>query len=175
MHKSIFLVALTLFTAACQKAPDFPSVTLKGLGPVKLGMSISEAEKALGTMLSSRDEGFDEQCWYSFAKDDSDPITSYILNGTKIVRIDVLNPNGLGVHIKTDSGFGIGSSEDEIRKYYGTALERKKHPYIGNDGSYLKVSSLETQSVLLFETDNGVVTSLRIGFEPHVDYIEGCA
>jgi hypothetical protein len=103
-------------------------------------MTFDEAEQALGKKLTSRDEGFDEDCWYTFPVGDVNPQATYIMRHTKVVRIDVLNPDE-GTPVKTDSGFSIGSDERSVREYYGARLSRKPNLYWGQPRRILPASN----------------------------------
>ncbi|HEU4994119.1 MAG TPA: hypothetical protein VFT29_04840 [Gemmatimonadaceae bacterium] len=54
----------------------------------------------------------------------------------------------------------------------------KVSPHKYTDGHYLKVrpqSSADTLHLIVFETNNGLVTSYQAGRRPQVEYVEGCS
>ena len=155
-----------------------PTLSYGGLGAVKIGMTLPQAERALGAKLLARgqDPYDDDSCWYSSRVDKAEPGIHYMMDHDKIVRIDVFASKGTGVPAtRSDTGFAIGASQAAIIARYGKAVQKSIHPYLGTEGSYLRVASPDHKSALLFETAAGKVTSLRAGTVPAVDFIEGCS
>jgi hypothetical protein len=148
-------------------------LTAAGLDPVTIGMTRTEAQKALGIKLKLQGEdpstmgdcatanSPDERAWYMFQK-------------FRVVRIDIEKKG-----ITSPEGIGVGSSEAAIRKTYGRRAKFSAHPY-GNGGGdaddwhYVRVR-LRADRDLLFETDGKRVTSFRVGIPNAVSLIEGCS
>jgi hypothetical protein len=150
-----------------------------GLGPVTLGMSVAEAEAALGgTLENPYDSGTDDEfCVYLRPTSADWPGVSYMVIEEAIARIDIYRD------FETDSpspfademGFGIGSAEADIIAAYGARLETGPHPYNDDLGKYLTLRSEDGSRTILFETDRGTVTTFRTGRYPEVGYVEGCS
>jgi hypothetical protein len=109
-------------------------LTFAGLGPVHIGMTVDQAEKALGAKFSPmRPDVEDEHCWMPTRADGIDPLVSYMIWDDQIVRIDIdeteLGKEGKSVPpVATEKGIRIGSSEAEIKERYGSALDISQDP-----------------------------------------------
>src|SRR5258708_7464475 len=108
------LVALT-GPADCQV------LSWQGGGPVRLGMTVEEAQRALMTPLTPMDFPFSDECWITKRADGKDQAISYEVRKGKIVVISV-SPNSRKQEITnvTDTrGVGIGAMESDIGRAYG--------------------------------------------------------
>ena len=152
-------------TAAAQPSPAV--LTMTGLGPVQIGMTLAEAEQALGAGLEPIE---DEACTQIRRTDGHDPQIFYMVENGRITRIDIED----GSDIKTDKGVGIGATEAEVLAAYGPGMQVMPHKYDPH-GHYLVMDSADAKSAILFETSNGKVTMFRAGVHPSVDYVEGCS
>lgn len=157
-------------------------LTFEGLGVLHLGMTVKEAEHAIASSLAPRDENFYENssCWYTYRVEQINDGISYMVNGDKIRRIDVDRLDQKKQPIRTAEGIGIDSTHEQILEAYGTKVKVELHPYLGNDGNYLIIDNPEKLSRIIFETykadgKSGIVDRFRVGFQPEVDYIEGCS
>src|SRR5262249_4311062 len=89
-------------------------------GPVRLDMSLAEAERALGATLAPVTGDRDEACWFAGRADGADPGIAYMVAAGRIVRIDIGTPlNGPTPSITTAAGIGIGATLTEVRRRYG--------------------------------------------------------
>lgn len=168
------LVAFASILPAAASSPDV--LTMNGLGPVSVGMTVAAAEKALGAKLHVEyAEDTDRGCGFAQRSDGRDPSTSYMVENGKVTRVDIDN-SGQSVpsRVKTELGFGIGSLETDIEKAYGRKLSVQPHPYLEGEGHYLVVNSPDKKRGIIFETDKGKVTSFRGGLYPALSYAEGC-
>jgi hypothetical protein len=169
---------LLVLTIALLSSPALAAGTLTptGLGKVEIGMTVAQAEAALGTKLRvDRLEDEPGACGYARRADGEDPGISYMVDGDVINRIDVdgNDPAVPPPDVTTEKGIGIGATEDQIRHAYGKAAIESPHPYTaGPDSHYFKVTKGE--NALLFETYNGKVNTFRAGLSEAIDYIEGC-
>ncbi|TWB33621.1 hypothetical protein [Nitrospirillum pindoramense] len=165
---SSVLVMLAVLPAACQQAPA--PLTFDGLEPVHLGMTVAQAESALGVAFRPMQQAQSEDCWLTGRGDGKDKQISYMVQKGRITRIDVFAPPGGEATIQTAKGIGVGATEAAVLKAYGPAVLVQPHAY--EEGHYLRIE--REGRVLLFETADGRVTRFRAGFPPAVDYIEGC-
>ncbi len=166
---------VTLFTSlAFGYSPTVTAawrVGLRRVGPVRYGMTLAEASRALGEDLSTT-ANHGSGCLYAFPKS-APPGVSFLVEGDLVERVDVRAGD-----VRTWSGAHIGSTEDEVKALYGGRIEVKEHPYTGPEGHYLifvPQSPADSAFRIVFETDGHAVTVYRAGRRPAVEYIEGCA
>lgn len=143
------------------------TVTLGGLRPVLVGMTVEEAEEAAQTRFSVQGEE-DARCYFIVPDSGPDGVSFMVYDG-KIARVDVTHGE-----VTTKSGAGIGSTEDEVLELYGERIEVTDHQYV--EGHYLTFVPVDqTGYRLVFETDGERVTSYRSGQLPMAEWVEGCA
>lgn len=140
---------------------------VRSLGPVRIGMTVSEAGAALGQPLQDLGSPTDECTLYG-AETGFDGIAFLVADGV-VARADVLAGT-----TSTDTGVTIGQSEAEAQRRYGNRLVVTPHDFqIG--GHYLTLVPADAGYRLVLETDGRRVTSMRAGRLPEVDFTEGCA
>jgi hypothetical protein len=158
------VICLTLFATALNSERAW-KLSFDSMGPVRIGMTVPRAQKALHFKLSQNLEtGGDEDCYYVDNKRSLPGISFMVIAGT-IQRIDVDDRT-----YQTTLGARVGMTEDEIKRLY-PALRVEPHQYI-EDGHYFIVD--HERFSLLFETDGKVVTGIRAGLSEPVGYVEGC-
>lgn len=146
------------------------TLTLRGLGPVRIGMTMAEASAAAGTTLVQRGVP-GESCAYGIPEGGPEDVSFMFLSG-RLARVDV-NTGG----IKTLSGAAVGDSKAEVQARYAGQLQVSPHKYVAA-GSYLTLvpaDAADAELRLIFETDGSKVTRFRAGSQPGVSYIEGCS
>ncbi|MBD2092716.1 hypothetical protein H6F67_22965 [Microcoleus sp. FACHB-1515] len=147
-------------------------VTIDGIGPVRVGMTVAQAEAAAGIPIRSAGDSGNESCSY-FEPQGIDGLSFMVTEG-RISRVDVIR----GSSIATLSGAGIGNTEAEIEAIYPGQIEVSPHEYVPG-GHYLMFvpnDAADRNYRLVFETDeNGVVTQFRSGKLSEVTWVEGCA
>jgi hypothetical protein len=158
--------------APTPKLTEASQVGTNGLGPVLVGMTVAQAEKASGRKFDTDKAGPDGQaCLYSKPQGLSG-VSFMVING-KIARVDVWNNR----QITTFRGAKIGDSEARIKQLYGNQIKVERHEYRRN-GHYLVFvpkDKADQNFRVVFETDGQKVTQFRSGRLPEVEYIEGCA
>jgi hypothetical protein len=173
--RAIFLFAASLFLIAAGEAPaprfalQPMMVGIDGVGQIKVGMTVAEAERiANAKLVFDHPEEPVNQC--TFGRFKFAPDLGFMLMHRVIVRADVFEGT-----IKTAEGAGIGTSEDEVKRIYANAkVEVSNHAYV--DGHYLEITMPGfANHRYIFETDGKKVTAFRAGRLPEVGYIEGCA
>jgi hypothetical protein len=161
--------------------------TADGIGPVQIGMSAKQAERALGAKLDpmSADGNGSAECWLTSRKGKIDRFIQYMIKFGKITRIDVfpgaaeISPKPVPA-IKTPEGIGVGSSEDDIRKAYGETVKKEVAPYGDEDHidattSYsLHVDTPDKKRGIIFETTHNRVESFSVGLHDSINMIESC-
>jgi hypothetical protein len=140
-----------------------------GFGPVRAGMTLAEAEQALGAPLVLLGPRM-EPCHYVVVE--GRPGVAFMVIDGRIARVDV-QPKGT---VKTAEGAGVGDDEARIQSLYPGRVVVEPHKYV--DGHYLIVrpaAPADSGFRLIFETDGKRVTSYRSGRMPEVRWIEGCS
>lgn len=147
-------------------------VTVIGIGPIKVGMTVAEASQAAGVPLVSEGESPTPGCEYVVPQDGLADVAFMVIDG-RIARVDVWS----GGRVTTPSGLGVGSTEDEIKQLFPNQIELEPHEYI--DGHYVIFvprDRADSNYRIVFETDRtGRVTQFRSGKLPEVMWVEGCA
>jgi hypothetical protein len=90
--------------------------------------------------------------------------------GDRVVRIELKRASTL----HTLSGARIGSSEADLRRWYGTRLDKQPHKY-DPQGHTFTYRSADGSQGLRFETSGGKVTAIQSGPWEHLHYVEGCS
>jgi len=149
---------------------DFARWVLRadGVGPVRVGMSVADANRAVPGGLD-RTAGLAE-CDYVRPKSGPDGVALMVERG-RIVRADV----GDSARVTTALGVLPGDAESRVLEAYPGARVQP-HKYV--QGHYIVVipnAPADTLHRLVFETEGGVVTRMRGGLYPQVQYVEGCS
>jgi hypothetical protein len=143
-------------------------LTAEGLGPVKIGMSRAEVEKALGAKLKLQGADSPREC---ATADHPNGKAWMMFHEYRLVRIDIEKPG-----ITAPEGGGVGTAETTLRKLYGKRAEFGMHPY-GDEPNdhYVTVALPAKDRLLIFETRGRRVESFRIGTRDAAPLIEGCS
>jgi hypothetical protein len=139
-------------------------VSERGVGPVRVGMSVNEAEAALGAPLLRPRSLAD--CAYVRPSQGPAGLSFMVVQG-RIARIDVDSAT-----VATTAGARVGDSEARVRALYGERLIVSPHKYV--EGHYLTVTPRDTGHRVVFETDGQRVTRYRAGRLPEVKWVERC-
>ena len=147
-------------------------VSIRGIEPIMVGMTVAEAMRASGQKLINQGEsGGGPSCRYYKIKEVKG-IAFMVTNG-RIARVDVTDNS----KITTLSGAKIGDSESKIKSLYPNQIKVEAHEY-DPKGHYLIFVPKDSQDKnyrIIFETDGKKVTRWRSGKLPEVQFIEGCA
>lgn len=168
--RAITLFALALASAAVAEGPAW-KLTPNGLGPVRIGMTEPQVEKALKTELEG--EAFDNEgsCIELFPGSDDLKGSYFMFLDGKLSRISVSDPS----KIVTPRGIGVGAGAEEVRKAYGAGLQSEEHHYIGAPAEYLTFWLKPRKTGVRFETNaEGKVAIIHAGNDS-IQLIEGCA
>ena len=177
--KALLLLFLGILFTASQPNIDASAdwtVYLSKAGPIRIGMSLIEVRKVIqdpkafladGSMDPEPD---DSECAYLESIRVPKQMDLMFQKG-KLVRIDV-NERG----IRTASGAQVGDSETRIKQLYPNRIKVAPHHYIPESGHYLNYFPIRKNGYgMVFETDNGVVTSFRVGTLAAIALVEGCS
>jgi hypothetical protein len=195
MRFQVLLASIMAMTSMAANAEVF---SWQGVGPVRLGMTVAEAERALNAKLAPVAEPFSKECYVTGRADGKDEALSYVIQNAKIVVMTVFlqsykqpNPN-----IVDANGIGVGSTEADIRRGYKkvkkelapdfrqseealaeAAKERARHGVTEPEPSphyWTIAESPDHRRAIIFETQDEKVLQLRIGLKPHVMSSEDC-
>jgi hypothetical protein len=146
------------------KTPDM-SVTEYGIGPIRAGMTVAQANTAMGGGFAAP-RGGATGCSYAVLTKAPRGLAVMLENG-RVARVEVRSGS-----ITTADGARIGDSEARIKSLYpGAAVA--PHKYLAG-GHYLTVTGSDPANRIVFETDGSKVTTFRSGKIPAVENVEGC-
>lgn len=164
-------VALTAAPAAKAALSSGDHVSFGGFGPVRVGMSVAQAQAASGTTLTTEVTSPNAGCGY--VKPSGGPAgISFMTTYGVIARVDVGTQS-----VSTPEGVRIGDSERQVYRTYGRRVRRSRHVYV-RGGHYLKIlpgRASERGRRIVFETNGHRVTGIRAGRLPEAYLVEGCS
>ena len=150
---------------------DAWTVSIHGYGPIRAGMTLSEAAAAGGRQFGEPQMGSEECDYFLFADDTVRGSAHFMVVSGQIARVDVNDST-----IRTAEGARVGDTEERIMQLYPGRVTVQPHKY--SDGHYLVVAPAapaDSGRNIIFETDGRVVTTYRAGRMPEVEYVEGCS
>ena len=157
---SVLAVVMVLL----QKQP----ITLDGIGPLRVGLSVAAASRAAGEALIEAEDQPSESDACHHVRLRSVRSVLFMVENDRIVRVETADPR-----FRTASGVHVGDSESKVRGIYGSRLEVSQHTY-NEDGHYFTVRSSDGGRALVMETDGKHVVYIRAGLVPAAEYVEGC-
>ena len=141
-------------------------VELRGVGPVRIGMSLAEASAAAGTPIVAK-PGL-RNCAFADPQGGPRGLSFMVIDG-RIARIDV------GGTLATAAGVGVGDTEEQVQAAYGRQLEVTERLYISGHYLMLIATGADRGYGAVFSTDGVRVTSYTSGRWPEVGAPEGCS
>lgn len=153
----------------CQQLTTASPITTEGIDPIQVGMLKSEAEKAGDVRLRPVGPPLGN-C--QFQEPDAVRDVSFMFLDGRIARVDVENSD-----VSTLSGVSVGDTEEDVYAAYGSNIRKRPHYYLPENGSYLTFipEDPSDRSRVIFDVVDGIVTLIRAGRLPAVQYVEGCA
>lgn len=163
------LAVCVMATACICPAADNWQVCPNGVGPVKVGMKLSElkTEQHLSYSIEWAQDSDQKTCFYANLHGQSG-ISLMILNG-RVARVDIDNRD-----TQTVEGIHNGDSEAHALRVYGKRMKVSPHAYTGPEGHYLTVPTPDGRYGIRFETDEGKIVRYYSGRADAISYIEGC-
>ncbi|MFH7026842.1 MAG: hypothetical protein ACHBN1_15880 [Heteroscytonema crispum UTEX LB 1556] len=148
-------------------------VTVNGIGPVRIGMTVPEATKAAGTKLVSLSGTPISNAGCFYVKPQGAPRgVEMMLQDGRIARVDIMKNS----RITTVKGAKIGDTEAQIKSLYPGQIQVTPHKYT-QGGHYLTLipkDRADQNYRIVFETDGKRVTQFRSGKLPEVENVERC-
>jgi len=164
-----FLLAATLFlvTGSVSGFKGQWIVRFRGVGPVKIGMTLQQLNTVLNEHFSLPSDKEEHECFYVTPSKHSG-VSFMILNG-RVARADV-DERG----VASSGGIQIGNTEADAERVYGKRLKITPHAYTAPEGHYLTVISNDGAYGMRFETDQGRIVTFYAGRVDAIQFVEGC-
>lgn len=140
-------------------------VSTVGIGDVRYGMTVEEAQEAAGTELVRQDGGT-ETCWAAVPREAPEGVSFLVQDGA-VERVDITEPG-----IETPSGAGVGMPQSELEALFPDRLQStdvlggRQYTFVPNDPG-------EADRRIVFLTDGAEVVSYKAGRLPLVE-APGC-
>jgi hypothetical protein len=144
---------------------DDVEVSTVGIGDVRFGMTVEEAQEAAGTELERQDGGT-ETCWVVVPREAPEGV-SFVVQDGKVERVDIA-----AAGVETPSGAGVGMSQSELEALFPDRLQGvdvlggRQYTFVPNDPG-------EADLRIIFLTDGNQVVSYKAGRTPLVE-APGC-
>jgi hypothetical protein len=165
------LLPMGVLAAPAPKLTEASQLGTNGLGPVLVGMTVAQAQKAAGRKFTTSPVSEGSNCTYT--RPAGLPGVSFMVIDGVIARTNV----GKESQVTTFRGAKVGDSEARIKALYGSQITVEPHQYVRN-GHYLVFvprDRADRNFRVVFETDGKKVTGFRSGRLPEVSYVEGCS
>jgi hypothetical protein len=193
MKRGALVLSIAISAFICSPATA-QVVSFMGAGPVQLGMTVAAAERSMGAKFAPISLPFSKDCWITGRADGKDKAIGYVIQNGRIVRIDFFPQNGEQMNLKTTTGIGIGSTEDDIRRAYKEVAVTRA-PYYSEDSEIeaakyraehgittpepsphfsVRVDSQNHERGIIFETQDNKVISFMTGFKAAIEEMEIC-
>ena len=167
LRKLTVLVVLTIATISISLADDTWVVREDGVGPVKVGMNLSQLNAVLHERFSMPYSKEDQGCFY--VKPAKHAHIAFMIEDGRLVRIDVDKAG-----ISTAEGVQVGDSEARALQVYAPRLKVESSKYGGPGGHYLTMRSVNGRYGIRFETEKGKMRTFYAGGFDAIQYVEGC-
>jgi len=162
------ILAVVVVLISASQAVDTWLVRPDGVGPVKVGMSLTQLNTAFHERFLMPKNKDDQGCFY--VNPMTYPQIAFMIEDGHLVRVDV-NKRG----VSTAEGIQAGDAEARAKKVYGPKLKVEPSKYSGDEGGhYLTVRSGDGRYGVRFETEKGKITEFYAGTYTAIQYVEGC-
>ncbi|WP_288380924.1 hypothetical protein [uncultured Massilia sp.] len=143
-------------------APAPNALSAQGIGAVRFGMTLAEAEAAAGK--ATLPEPFDPVC--SMVRFASLPKLRFMLEENVVKRADA------EAGVENAVGVAVGDTLAQVRDKHPEA-QVSTHKYDKN-GHYVTFPTADGKAAIILEESGGKVTKVRAGLQPAVAYVETC-
>jgi len=148
--------------AAATAAPASTALSANGIGAVRFGMSLAQAEQAAGK--AALPEPFDPAC--SMVRFASLPKLRFMVEQDVVTRADA------EAGVENAAGVAVGDTLAQVREKHPEA-QVSTHKYDKN-GHYVTFPTADGKAAIILEESGGKVTKVRAGLQPAVAYVETC-
>jgi hypothetical protein len=147
-------------------------ISTVGMGPVRVGMTVPEAEAAAGMRLVGElDPAISPDCYF-VEPEAGIPGVAFMVHEGRISRVDVYASGT----VTTLSGAHIGMTESQILALFPERIEdRLDYRVDGRALVFVPVDEADRNFRVVFEVDDGIVSGMRGGILPSVQFGEGCS
>jgi hypothetical protein len=160
-------------------------LAIDGIGPIRVGMTVAQAEKSANVTLIEKGGRAGTSCYYLWPKTGPENLSLMVIspreenrilrNQDRIARVDIFSNSP----VTTLRGAKIGDTEAHIKALYPGQIKTTPHEYTGSQGghylTFVPKDAADKDYRIVFETLKGRVTQFRSGKLPEVEYVEGCA
>lgn len=177
-------MGLAMAAAAVVHAADDKRFTVQGLAPALAGMTLEQADKALGQPLQAEKPpaaaaasaasppagtaAAAGACHYRSTT--RQPGVRYAVQQGRILRSETRD-----ARYSTASGLKVGDTLARAQQLYGTRLVVSPHPYFDKGKSLAIYSSDKKYALVMEANDEGRIITMRGGQLPQVLSLEGCS
>ena len=137
------------------------SLSADAIGPVRFGMTLAQAEAALGEKTGAKPTA---DCMYVRFK--ALPDVHLMVENGLVMRADIKGT------VQNITGMHVGGNAAALRAKYPQATIAP-HKYV-QGGHDLRIAG-SGKSAMIIEDDGKNITGIRGGLEPAVSYVEGCS
>jgi hypothetical protein len=191
--KFFALVVSSILAIACLMSPllaqpqltEQSKLAIDGIGPIRVGMTVAQAEKSANVTLIEKGGRADTSCYYLWPKQGPQGLGLMVISPgenkgilrdrDRIARVDIFQNK----RITTLRGAKIGNTEAQIKALYPGQIQVTPHQYTGSQGghylTFIPKDAADKDYRIVLETLKGRVTQFRSGKLPEVEYVEGCA
>lgn len=167
----MLLAAATLCATAAVAQPRPWHLTPDGYGPVRLGMTRAQVERALNVRLEGEPVDDANVCIEMGPRAGPHRDLVFMFIQRRLSRIAA----GGSSRVTTPRGLSIGATAAQVRRAYGRALRAEEHAYLGRPAEYLTFWTRPNRRGVRFVTDLNRRTEVVIAGNETIRYIEGCA
>lgn len=171
MRKTLLALSTALAATAATAQPRLWHLTPDGYGPVRIGMTRAQVERALAVRLEGEPLDDANVCieMAPGAGPHRDLVFMFIQR--RLSRIAAIDAS----RVTTPRGLGIGATAAQVRRAYGRGLRAEEHAYLGRPAEYLTFWTRPNRRGVRFVTDLRRRTEVLIAGDETIRYIEGCA
>ncbi|WP_421728867.1 hypothetical protein [Brevundimonas sp.] len=163
------------------ESPAADVLTSAGWGPLRVGMTVAEITAVAGADANpDAVGGADPATCDEFHPARAPEGLRVMIEDGRLARITVAR----NAAIKTDRGFGVGSSATDIKAAYGGGVVAQPHKYVGppaedlfawsQGGSTAYVTDANARGIRYEIDGEGKVSMIHVG-GPAIQLVEGCS
>lgn len=156
------LLPLALLLDSCAAVPP-PILSANGLGEISFGMPLAKAQRNAGSRRNPEKPLVPECDYVEFT---ALPGARFMVENGFVTRAEV-EP-----YVANTLGIKIGDKLLAIQRAHPDARV-SPHKYVLS-GHYISFEGEDPNTAIVMEEVNSVVTRIRAGLKPSVEYVEGC-